>query len=138
MRRRDFVTLLGSAAVAWPLAIGAQEAGRTYHLAVLSGNPRVVPQFDAFFDELRLNGFLEGQNLVVDARGFGLRNEQFAAIAAAIIKTAPDVIFAGGDLAARKIQEATHTIPIVAITDDMIAAGHGRGSRPPASNTTRL
>src|SRR6266540_6624205 len=95
MRRRDFVTLIGGAA-AWPLAAHAQEARRIYRLGFLTGRPRAIREYDAFFDELRRDGFIEGQNLIVDARGFGLRPEQFAEIAAALDRSNPAVIFGDG------------------------------------------
>jgi len=61
VKRREFITLLGGAA-AWPLAARAQQAGRTYRLGFLTGRPRAIPEYDAFFDELRRNGFIEGQS----------------------------------------------------------------------------
>jgi putative tryptophan/tyrosine transport system substrate-binding protein len=83
MRRREFLGLVGSfAGVTWPIAAHTQEAGRIYRLGFLTARPRAIPEYDAFFDELRRNGFIEGQNLIVDARGFGPRHEQFAEIAA--------------------------------------------------------
>ena len=69
MRRRDFITLLGGAVV-WPVAAQAQEPGRIYRLAFLLPSPRQAPQAIAMFDELRRNGFNEGQNLVVIPDGF--------------------------------------------------------------------
>ena len=91
MRRREFITLIGAAA-GLPLAVRAQEAGRTYRLGSLSPSPRDAPFFDAFFDELRRNGFIEGQNLVNDAHGYGMRDEQFAEHAAELVKAQVDVI----------------------------------------------
>jgi putative ABC transport system substrate-binding protein len=65
LKRRAFITLLSGAA-AWPLAAHAQEAGRTtYQFGFLLPTARQAPQVEAFFDELRLNGFVEGKNLVV-------------------------------------------------------------------------
>ena len=81
---------------------------------ILTGSPRAVPVYDALFDELRLNGFIEGQNLTVDARSFGLRNEQLPETAAAIARSAPDAIVSGGILATRAAQEATKVVPILA------------------------
>src|SRR5262245_7005115 len=92
MRPREFLGLVGSfAGVTWPIAAHTQEAGRIYRLGFLTARPRAIPEYDAFFDELRRNGFIEGQNLIVDARGFGLRYEQFAEIAAALVRSSPDV-----------------------------------------------
>src|SRR5262245_32994195 len=109
-RRRAFITLLGGAA-AWPLAAHAQEAGRIYRLGFLTGRPRAIREYDAFFDEMRRDGFIEGQNLIVDARGFGLRPEQFAEIAAALARSNPDVIFsAGGDPSMHALKAATQTV----------------------------
>jgi putative tryptophan/tyrosine transport system substrate-binding protein len=70
MRRRDFITHIGGVAVAWPFVVRAQEPGRIYRLAFLIPSPRQAPHTIAFFDELRRNGFSEGQNLVVIPDGF--------------------------------------------------------------------
>src|SRR4051794_15091017 len=99
LRRRDFVMLLGRTAVAWPLAARAQEPGRTYRLGGLTPSPRDAPHYAALFAELRRLGFIEGQNLTVDWRGYELRTEQFADIAAELIKVKVDVIFCAGDAA---------------------------------------
>jgi putative tryptophan/tyrosine transport system substrate-binding protein len=64
VKRREFISLLGGAA-AWPIAARAQEDGRTYRLGFLLPSARQTPAVEAFFDELRLNGFVEGKNLVV-------------------------------------------------------------------------
>src|SRR5215475_14415321 len=66
LRRRDFLTLLGGAAAAWPLAAHGQEPGRIYRLGCLFTSPRDAPHYLALFDELRRLGFIEGQNLVID------------------------------------------------------------------------
>jgi len=95
MQRREFITLLGSAAVAWPLAARAQEAGRTYRLGFLLPTARQAPQVEAFFDELQLNGFVEGKNLVVIPGGFEATDDNLAERAAALINAAPDAIVAG-------------------------------------------
>jgi DNA-binding LacI/PurR family transcriptional regulator len=128
MKRREFITLLGSAAVAWPIAAHTQEAGRIYRLGFLTARPRAIPEYDAFFDGLRRNGFIEGQNLIVDARGFGPRHEQFAEIAAALVRSNPDVIFsAGGDSAMHALKAATQTVPIVG-THRSVAGGSTNAS----------
>src|SRR5215471_20214555 len=81
MRRRNFIALLGGAVAGWPLAARAQDNGRTYRLGFLLPSSRhgVV---DAFFDELRLNGFVEGKNLVVMPGGFEATDDNLAERAA--------------------------------------------------------
>jgi hypothetical protein len=69
IRRRELFTLLGGAAVLTPSFVHAQE-GRIYRLGVLNTLGRQEPPFAPFFDELRQLGFVEGGNLIVDARGF--------------------------------------------------------------------
>jgi len=135
LRRREFITLLSGAAV-WPLAAHAQEAGRTYRIAILTGSPREAPQSVACFDELRRFGFIEGQNLAVDPRGFGLREQQFRETAAAIVKSAPDAIVTAGGPSTRAAQEATKTIPILGTADDMVAEGLVASLARPGGNTT--
>ena len=133
--RRKFLATLGGAA-AWPLAARAQQAGRTYRIAFLSANPREAPQNIAFLDELGRYGFVEGQNLIV--LGFNLRIEQFRGIAAESVKQGVDAILCGGGPATRAAQETTRTIPIVAVTDDMIAEGLVRSLAQPGANTTGI
>src|SRR5262245_43822392 len=136
MRRRQFITLLGGAAAAWPLAARAQEPGRIYRLGVAASSPRDAPHHIAFFDELRRLGFIAGQNLVVDPAGYGLTAEQFEQHAAELVKARVDVIMAGGDAAVRAAQRATTDIPILALTDDMVGQGFVRSLALPAGNTT--
>jgi putative tryptophan/tyrosine transport system substrate-binding protein len=136
MKRREFITLLGGAAAAWPLSGRAQEAGRTYRIAILTGTPREAPQNVACFDELRRLGFIEGQNLAVDPRGFGLREQQFRETAATIVKSAPDAIVTAGGPSTRAAQDATKTIPILGTADDMVAEGLVASLARPGGNTT--
>jgi putative ABC transport system substrate-binding protein len=60
VKRRQFITLLGGAAAAWPLAARAQEPGRIYRLGFFLPVARDAPAMIAFFDELRIHGFVEG------------------------------------------------------------------------------
>jgi ABC-type uncharacterized transport system substrate-binding protein len=133
MRRRDFITLLGGGAAAWPIAARAQP-DRTWRIGVLAPLPATV--FAPFFSELRQLGFIEGQTLAVDRRGFDARYDQLSAIAAEIMKAGPEVLLCGGDAAIRAAQTATSNLPIVAITDDMVGAGLVRSLARPGGNTT--
>jgi putative ABC transport system substrate-binding protein len=99
-------------------------------------SPRDAPYHVAFFAELRRLGFIEGQNLAVDGRGYGLRVEQFEEHAAELVKAQVDVILAGGDAAVRATQWATAQIPILALTDDMVGQGFVRSLAKPGGNTT--
>jgi putative tryptophan/tyrosine transport system substrate-binding protein len=135
VNRRSFITLLGSAAAVWPLAAGAQEPGRTYRVGGLHASPRDAPHHLALFDELRRLGFIDGQNLVVDAAGYGMSAERFAIHAADLVKARVDVILAGGD-AVRAAQQATTSIPILALTDDMVGQGFVHSLGQPGGNTT--
>jgi hypothetical protein len=136
VNKRDFITLLGGAAASWPLAARAQEPGRIYRLGCLHGSPRDAPHHVAFFDALRRLGFIEGQNLAADGRGYGLHVEQFEQHAAELVKAQVDVILAGGDAAVRATQRATAEILILALTDDMVGQGFVRSLAKPGGNTT--
>jgi putative ABC transport system substrate-binding protein len=136
MRRREFITLLGGATAGWPLATKAQEAGRTYRLGSLNGSQRDAPHHVAFYDELRRNGFVETQNLVVDAHGYGMRPDQFTEHAAELVKAQVDVIVATGDAPLRAAQQATKTIPILGNATDMVGAGFVASLAKPGGNTT--
>ena len=73
MRRRDFLTLIGGAATAWPLEASAQEPGRVYRLAIVTTAGRDEPPTLAFLDELRAQGFVEGKNLEFISDGFRIQ-----------------------------------------------------------------
>ena len=122
MRRREFITLIGSAAAVpllrSPLA-RAQEPGRIYRLAMMTGAPRQAPRMVAFLDELKTLGFVEGQNLKIVAGGFELRNDQHADVAATLLKAAPDVVFCVSDVATRAAHESAPTLPIIGLSDDI-------------------
>jgi putative ABC transport system substrate-binding protein len=138
MKRREFITLLGGAAV-WPIAARAQGPGRVYRLGVMVGQSRDSAMVAAFFDELRLLGFIEGQNLTIVAGDFGLRDEQRPALAAEIVKLAPDVIWnIGSTPRTRTLQELTKTIPIVTLGDDMLGEGLVQSLARPSGNTTGI
>jgi putative ABC transport system substrate-binding protein len=139
MRRREFITLIGSAA-ALPLlrvpVARAQEPGRIYRLGILTGAARQAPRMVAFFDELKVFGFVDGQNLTIVVGGFDLRDDQFAEVAATLAKAAPDVVFCVSDAATRAAQQSAYTVPVVALSSDMVAAGLVRSLAHPGGNIT--
>jgi putative tryptophan/tyrosine transport system substrate-binding protein len=138
MKRREFITLLGGGSLLAPLAASAQEAGRTYRLAFLSANPREAPQHMALLDELRQSGFAEGRNLVVDQRGFSTNYDRFPEIAAGLVKSPVDAVLCSGEIALRAAQQATRTVPVLGVADDMLAAGLVRSLGRPGGNTTGI
>src|SRR6266508_2555551 len=102
----------------------------------MTPSTRDAPHYVALFDELRRHGFVEGENLTVEGRGFAGRTEQFPDIAVELVKAKVDVIFCAGDVAIRAAQQATATIPILAVTDDMVGSGILRSLAQPGRNTT--
>jgi putative ABC transport system substrate-binding protein len=136
VRRRDLI-LASGAMVVWPLATRAQEVERTYRLGCLLPLPRDAPINVAFFDELRRHGFIEGQNLTVEYRAYGLHPDRISEYAAELVKARVDVITtAGTDEAIRAAQQATKTIPILAMSDDMVGSGLVGSMARPDGNTT--
>ena len=92
----------------------------------------------AFFDEMRLHGFVEGQNLAIVPGGFQARNEQIDELVSTLVKAAPDVIVAGGDFGTRALQKATKTIPLIIMTEDVVAAGFAASLAQPGGNITEI
>lgn len=72
MRRREFIRLVGGAVMAWPLAARAQEPGRIYRLGSFFRDPRTAAHHVALFEGLKIRGFVEGQNLLADPKGYEL------------------------------------------------------------------
>jgi putative ABC transport system substrate-binding protein len=136
--RRSFITLLGGAAAAWPLAAGAQQSGRAYRLGFLNPVARQAPAVLAFFEELRLNGFIEGQNLIVVLDGFEAANDHIPELAAALVKAAPDAIVAGPELPLRALQAVTRSVPLIGMSEDMVAEGLVQSLAHPGGNITGI
>jgi putative tryptophan/tyrosine transport system substrate-binding protein len=135
MRRREFIALVGGGALAWPLAGRAQEPGRTYRVGAVSVNPPNAPIIVAMFDGLRRLGFIEGQNLTIDWRTYGPSADLVSEFEA-LVKTQPNVIYAGGIASIRAAQKATTTIPILGFYDDMVGSGLVSSLARPGGNTT--
>jgi putative tryptophan/tyrosine transport system substrate-binding protein len=135
MRRREFIALTG-ASIAWPFAAMAQQAGRTYRLGCLYVPPRTGPLEGPFFDELRRRGFIEGQNLTVEWRGYAQHVDLISQYAAELVNARVEVIATAGEEAVRAVQQATKTIPIVAIVGDMLGSGLVTSLARPEGNTT--
>jgi putative tryptophan/tyrosine transport system substrate-binding protein len=137
MRRREFITLVGGAAV-WPLVTRAQEPGRIYRLGDLHLSARSAPWNTALFEAVKSDGFIDGQNLMIDERGFGLSVDELTNHAAAIVKAQVDVIIAAGDPPVRAAQLATKTIPILAAGEDLVESGFVASLAQPGGNITGM
>jgi len=139
MTRREFITLLGGAAAIGPLAARAQEPGRIYRLGFLIPiGGRQTPAVLALFDELRLNGFVEGKNLTIILGSFEAIDDHLADRAAALANAAPDAIVAGPELPLRALQAVTRTVPLIGMTEDMVAAGLVASLSRPGGNITGI
>jgi putative ABC transport system substrate-binding protein len=132
LRRRQFIMLLGGAA-AWPLAAGAQQAGKIPRIGIIDDAPR----WNAFRHGLRDLGYLEGQNIAFDyAYGDGVP-ERLAEAAAALVRRPVDVIATFGTPASFAAKQSTTTIPIVMISiGDPVRAGLVPSLARPGGNIT--
>src|SRR5215831_15367717 len=114
MRRRDFITLLGGAAAAWPLTARAQQRERVRRVSVLmpftADDPEGQARLLAFAQGLQQMGWAVGSNLLVDTRwgaGDAERNRKYAA---ELLALAPDVVVANGPLPVEAFLQATHDL----------------------------
>jgi putative tryptophan/tyrosine transport system substrate-binding protein len=142
IRRRDLILGFGATA-AWPFAARfacspswAQQRSGMKRIGCLFSAPSDAPHQVALRDALKRAGFIEGENLSMDWRGYGLQVEQFDDHAAELARSGVDLILAGGDAAVRAAQRATKEIPILALTDDMLGKGFVRSLAKPGNNTT--
>jgi putative ABC transport system substrate-binding protein len=117
MRRREFITLLGGAAVAWPLAARAQQPDRMRRIGVLTGlaadDPDAQARYAAFVKGLQQLGWTDGRNVRIDARWGAGDADDIRKYAAELAALAPDVILTTGAVAAASMLQATRTVPIV-------------------------
>ena len=140
MKRREFITLLGGAAV-WPLAAHAQQAGGTRRIGVLmnlaaddrAGQVRLA----AFMQGLQQLGWADGRNVRIDARWAAGDPDHFRKYAAELVALGPDVILATAIATVVSLQQVTRTIPIVFVNVvDPVGAGIVASLARPGSNAT--
>ena len=126
MRRREFLGALGGAAATWPLAAGAQQAGKLPTIGYLGANtPSAESQrIAAFVQRLRELGWIEGRTIAIEDRWAEGRTERFAEIAAEFVRLKVDVIVTAGTAAVLAAKQATSVIPIVfAVAGDPVGTG---------------
>jgi putative ABC transport system substrate-binding protein len=141
MQRREFIALLGGAAVTWPLTARAQQPGRPRRIGVLMTNSESDPEgqarIGAFRQALKELGWTEGQNLQIEYRWTGGSIDRVQSGAAELVALAPDLILANGAAAVRALQQATRTIPIIiALSVDPVALGFISSMARPGGNIT--
>jgi putative tryptophan/tyrosine transport system substrate-binding protein len=140
MKRRDFISLVGSA-VAWPLVARAQQPERMRRIGVLLNFPTEDVEgrarLAAFLQGLKQLGWTDGHNVQIDVRWSGGDADRLRKDAAELVALAPDVILTGGAWAVATLQQATRTIPIVfASVIDPVGAGFVETLARPGGNIT--
>jgi putative ABC transport system substrate-binding protein len=146
MRRRDFISLVGGAATAWPMVARAQQGERVRRIAIF--HPAIPTTlltetgggsaWRAFFGELRRLGYTEGQNLIIERYSAEGRHELYSDIAQQIVARNPAVIVTGTNPVVTAFKAATTTIPIVAFMLDPLHAGLVSSLNRPGGNLTGI
>jgi putative ABC transport system substrate-binding protein len=141
MRRREFITLFGGAAAAWPLAAHAQQGERVRRIGVLmnvaADDPEAQARNVAFLQGLHELGWTEGRNVRIDYRWAAGDADRLRRYAAELVALAPDVVLASGTSTVGPLQRASGTVPIVfAGVADPVGAGLVNSMARPGSNAT--
>ena len=139
--RREFITLLGGAAVAWPLAARAQQSERMRRVGVLmttaADDPEGQARLAAFLQGLQQLGWIDGRNARIDTRWAAAIPTTLRKYAAELLTLAPDVILAAGSQSVGPLLQATRTVPIVFVhVPDPVGAGFVDSLARPGGNIT--
>jgi putative ABC transport system substrate-binding protein len=138
VRRREFITLLGGAAAAGPLAVRAQEPTKPLRVGTVSLNTRSSPQREAFEQRLRELGYIEGQNLVIEYILAPDRPDRIDEAARELVQRKIDVFVLENQITLKSVMKATSTSPIVIIATnfDPVALGVVASIARPGGNVT--
>jgi len=141
MQRREFIALLGGAAVAWPRAARAQQADRMRRVGVLESRAADDPEGQArlavFAQGLQELGWTEGRNVRIDYRWAAANADRFRTYAAELVALAPDVILASASVSVAALLQTTRTVPIVFVNViDPVGAGFVASLARPGGNAT--
>jgi putative ABC transport system substrate-binding protein len=141
MRRREFITLLGGAATAWPLAARAQQRKQMRRVGALmpyvATDPQAQSRNAAFLQGLQQLGWSVGNNIEIDYRWSGGNEDDTRKYAAELVALAPDVIFTSGSAGVGPLRRATRTVPVVfTLVPDPVGAGFIDSLARPGGNIT--
>jgi len=141
LKRRDFMTLFGTAALAWPLAASAQQAERVRRVGMMMNFPASDPEAPirvaAFLQRLQELGWTDRHNVRMDYRLADNTNLQY--IAAELVALAPDVVVVNGTSVLKAVQQTTKTIPIVFVNViDPVGQGLVQSLDHPGGNVTGI
>ena len=142
MQRREFITLLGGAAVAWPRAARAQQADRMRRVGVLwslaADDPEGQARLAVFARGLQELGWTDGRNVRIDYRWAATGNaDRYRTYAAELVALAPDVILASASVSVAALQQTTRNVPIVFVNViDPVGAGFVASLARPGGNST--
>lgn len=141
MRRREFITLLGSAAAAWPRAAWSQGAKKMRRVSVLIGltenDPLVKARLKAFRLGMRDLGWIEGRNVEIEYRFTGMNAKSINQHIAEVIRQAPHVILANTTPVMAALRPATTSIPVVfVVVNNPVGQGFISNLSHPGSNVT--
>jgi putative ABC transport system substrate-binding protein len=141
MKRREFITLLGGAAAAWPLAARAQQPGGMRRIGVLmnlaADDPEGQTRIAAFLKALQQLGWADGRNVRIDTRWGAGNADDFRKYAAELVALAPDVILATGAATVSPLLQATRTVPIAFVqVIDPVGVGFVDSLARPGGNAT--
>jgi ABC-type uncharacterized transport system substrate-binding protein len=140
MKRRNFISMLGGAAFAWPLAARAQQAGKLPTIGFLGASASIESQrVAAFVQRLRELAWIDGRNLAIEYRWAEGRNERYAEAAAELVRLKVDVIVTVATPATLAAKQATTVIPIVfGAASDPVGTGLVESLARPGGNVTGL
>jgi putative tryptophan/tyrosine transport system substrate-binding protein len=141
MKRREFMTLLGSSAATWPLAAHAQQRERTRRIGVLMGYPEsdaaAQAQVSALRQELRKLGWEEASNIRVDVRFPAADADKVRAVLAELMSLSPDVLVSNTNLVTAVVQAEVRATPIIFIfVGDPVGSGFVSNDARPDGNLT--
>jgi putative tryptophan/tyrosine transport system substrate-binding protein len=143
MRRREFITLLGGAAAAWPLTGRAQQTGKVWRVGLISGLMRPASlqssSLGGFLQGMRELGYVEGTNFIIEWRFAEGKYERFPEFAAELMRLKVDIFLLAASAAIRPVQRAVTTIPIVmGYSTDPVGNAFVASLARPGGNTTGL